>query len=567
MLKLVTEGYAVASIDYRLGGIQAHPNHIHDCNAAVRWLKAHAQEYGYSVEKVGVAGSSAGGHLALLVGVGSDVPDLQGKVGEHLDQSSRVDAIVDFYGPSDLYALGQAKHRGPEVGLTQAFGKTASPVHFLDANDPPVLIFQGDTDRTVVPEQSTLIDAKYKELGLTSTLHMLKGAGHGGRAFSSPRVYEQIKAFLDQHLKSQTQSDAGKVLNQLETQTSASITQPVETSTINAPSQSDIRHLHGLIWMAGTGRLLPADAPKQLYENQLARFKNNLKNNPHLDGVSFTGGWKDIEPIKGAYTFERLDGFINAARDAKMPYKLVIMSGSKTPDDVFEQGAKFISTNVVNKYRGDLGQAVKVPLPWDSVFQDRYWQFVETVAKRYASDPLLYGVTVTVANYMSSETHLPRSDADVKQWEAAAPDFRERIEQCWKEAIDRFAILYPQQQITLELAGALPGMDTHLVNVVKHGIEEHPGHFVIQNDQLNGREDNMRIFSYRTIMEYGDQVYHGFQTVAGWAYERSSKRQGSMQRTADHFNQAKGRYLEVWYGDGANVQTCAKLKSLVSFAK
>ena len=110
-------------------------------------------------------------------------------------------------------------------------------------------------------------------------------------------------------------------------------------------------------------------------------------------------------------------------------------------------------------------------------------------------------------------------------------------------------------------------MDTHLVNVVKHGIEEHPGHFVIQNDQLNGREDNMRIFSYRTIMEYGDQVYHGFQTVAGWAYERSSKRQGSMQRTADHFNQAKGRYLEVWYGDGANVQTCAKLKSLVSFAK
>ncbi|MFG0250867.1 MAG: alpha/beta hydrolase fold domain-containing protein [Phycisphaeraceae bacterium JB051] len=207
MLRLVTQGYTVASIDYRLGGIQAHPNHIHDCNAAVRWLKAHANEYGYSVEKVGVAGSSAGGHLALLVGVGSDVPDLQGKVGEQLDQSSRVDAIVDFYGPSDLYALGQAKKRGPELGLTEAFGKTASPVHFLDRNDPPVLIFQGDADRVVVPQQSTLLDAKYKELGLDSTLHMLKGAGHGGRAFIDPRVFEHIKAFLDKHLKSQTQAE------------------------------------------------------------------------------------------------------------------------------------------------------------------------------------------------------------------------------------------------------------------------------------------------------------------------------------------------------------------------
>jgi acetyl esterase/lipase len=202
MLKLVTEGYAVASLDYRLGGIQAHPNHIHDCNAAVRWLKAHASEFGYNVEKVGVAGSSAGGHLALLVGVGSDVPDLQGKVGEHLDQSSRVDAIVDFYGPSDLYALGQAKKRGPELGITEAFGKSASPIHFIDANDPPVLIFQGDIDRTVVPEQSVILDARYKELGLESTLNMIKGAGHGGRAFVDQRVYDQIKAFLDQHLKS-----------------------------------------------------------------------------------------------------------------------------------------------------------------------------------------------------------------------------------------------------------------------------------------------------------------------------------------------------------------------------
>ncbi|HAI10854.1 MAG TPA: alpha/beta hydrolase [Phycisphaerales bacterium] len=201
MLRLVTQGYAVASIDYRLGGLLKHPVHIHDCNAAIRWLKAHAKEYGYSVDKVAVAGSSAGGHLALLVGVASDVPELQGEVGEHLGVSSRVDAIIDFYGPTDLLALGKTKRGGQELDVTEAFSKSASPVSYLDANDPPVLIFHGDRDRTVVPQQSVTLDAMYKELGLESTLHMFNGAGHGGRVFAQELVHEQIAAFLKKHLK------------------------------------------------------------------------------------------------------------------------------------------------------------------------------------------------------------------------------------------------------------------------------------------------------------------------------------------------------------------------------
>lgn len=201
MIRLVPQGYAVASLDYRLGGLLKHPDHINDCNAAIRWLKVHAKAYGYSVAKVGVAGSSAGGHLALLVGVASDVPELQGKVGEHLDVSSRVDAIVDFYGPTDIMALGKAKRGGQELTVDEAFSKSASPVSYLDANDPPVLIFQGDADRTVVPEQSVTLDEMYRKLGLESTLHMFKDAGHGGREFAQPLVYEQITAFLNKHLK------------------------------------------------------------------------------------------------------------------------------------------------------------------------------------------------------------------------------------------------------------------------------------------------------------------------------------------------------------------------------
>ncbi|MBL4700034.1 MAG: alpha/beta hydrolase [Phycisphaeraceae bacterium] len=206
IMNLASLGYAVASIDYRLGGLQNHPNHIHDCNAAIRWLKAKAPVYGYSIKKVGVGGGSAGGHLALLVGVASDVPALQGKVGDHLDQNSRVDAIVDFYGPSDLYALGQATARGRKMNIVEAFGKDASPVSYLDAHDPPVIIFHGDLDPVVVPQQSITLDAMYKKLGVESILHLLKDAKHGGRAFATPQVGQDIKAFLDKHLKADESS-------------------------------------------------------------------------------------------------------------------------------------------------------------------------------------------------------------------------------------------------------------------------------------------------------------------------------------------------------------------------
>lgn len=562
IINLVPQGYAVASLDYRLGGLLKHPDHIHDCNAAIRWLKAHAGELGYSVAKVGVAGSSAGGHLALLVGVASDVPELQGKVGEHLDQSSRVDAIVDFYGPSDILALGKAKRGGQEFTVDEAFSKSASPVSYIDANDPPVLIYQGDADRTVVPQQSVIVDEMYRKLGLESTLHMLKGAGHGGPAFAKQLVHDEVAAFLKKHLKPQTQSDATfqqDTVMQAQLATTYTVTESASTPSLA------VRRLHGLIWMAGTGRILPADTPQQVFDNALTRFKNNLKNNPHIDGVSFTGAWKDLEPKQGTFTFERLDAFVNAARDAKMPYKLVIIPGIGTPSDVFEQGAASINTKVANKYRPNFGEEVKVPIPWDPIFQDRFYKFVKVLSKRYTDDPLLVAVTVTVANFMSSETHLPRSASDMAQWQAASPDYAKKIETCWTDAFDRFAVFYPQQQLTLELANAVPGMDENLINIIKYGIAKHGDRFAVQNDQLSGKHDNMNLFSYRTITEFGPQVYHGFQTVAGWEFERSSERQGSMEQTAANFNKAQGKYLEIWYGDGANTQTCAKLRELVKF--
>lgn len=201
ILRLTGEGYAIASINYRLKDFSIHPKNIHDCKGAVRWLRANAETYGYDPERVAVAGSSAGGHLALLLGLSASVNALEGEVGGNIDQSSAVKAIVDFYGPSELVVMAADSERFKRVHeFTEAQLQEASPLTYLTDKAPPVLAFHGDKDRTVPVGQSQLLHDRYQQDALNSQLHILKGAGHGGPEFTSDNVYEQIKSFLQAQL-------------------------------------------------------------------------------------------------------------------------------------------------------------------------------------------------------------------------------------------------------------------------------------------------------------------------------------------------------------------------------
>jgi acetyl esterase/lipase len=201
ILRLSTEGYAVASINYRLKDLSIHPKNIHDCKGALRWLRANADKYGYDPERVAVGGGSAGGHLSLLLGMSSGIQTLEGSVGGNTNQSTAVKAIVDLYGPSEFEAFAKESQRfskAHEFRMEQL--KDASPLTYLSADDPPVLILQGDQDKTVPMSQSTLLHERYQKAGLTSELHIIEGAGHGGPEFSDEERYQLIKAFLDKHL-------------------------------------------------------------------------------------------------------------------------------------------------------------------------------------------------------------------------------------------------------------------------------------------------------------------------------------------------------------------------------
>lgn len=149
---LTARGWAVASVDYRLSTEARFPAQIHDIKAAIRFLRARAGEYGYPAGRFAVAGSSAGGHLAALVGVTNGEPELEGSIGANTAVSSDIQAAVVLYGASDLTTiLGQSTPHGLSVrvpALELLFGgqpdkvsdlaKLANPFFHVDAHDPPV---------------------------------------------------------------------------------------------------------------------------------------------------------------------------------------------------------------------------------------------------------------------------------------------------------------------------------------------------------------------------------------------------------------------------------------------
>ena len=209
---VVTTGrYVGATIGYRLSGEAQWPLQIHDCKAAIRWLRAHAKEYGIDPKRIAVWGSSAGGHLVSMLGVSGGVEVLEGKLGEHLDQSSRVQAVVNYYGPSALLLMNskpsRIDHDAKESPESQLIGapiqtvkektRQASPLTHVTRDDTPHLHVHGTNDPLVPFHQSQIYHAALKKVGVESTLITVQAGGH-----SAPRPVDagQVRTFLERHL-------------------------------------------------------------------------------------------------------------------------------------------------------------------------------------------------------------------------------------------------------------------------------------------------------------------------------------------------------------------------------
>ena len=213
---LATKGYAVAAIEYRMSSEALFPAQIEDCKAAVRWLRANAATYGLDPSRLAAWGESSGGHLASMLGVTSGVKDLEGGSG-NLDQSSRVSAVVDFFGPTDFLQMEKAalpggmKHDSPDSPESLVIGgpiqenrekvARANPITSVTRDCPPFLIVHGDRDPLVPCNQSELLFEALKKAGVDVSFYKIVSAGHGGPQFQTPVAKAMVLAFLDQHLK------------------------------------------------------------------------------------------------------------------------------------------------------------------------------------------------------------------------------------------------------------------------------------------------------------------------------------------------------------------------------
>lgn len=208
--QLIGDGYAIASVDYRLSPTAQFPAQVHDIKAAIRFLRAHAAEYELDPKRFAVAGSSAGGHLAALVGVTNGHEELEGTVGEFTAEPSDVQAVVSFYGASNLPTiLSQSTPHGLRVRVPAlqlllggqpaekpALARLASPVVHVDRNDPPLLLIHGDQDPQMPLDQSQELESAYQQYDLPVQLRVVRGGVHGGAGFYEQPMLRRVAQFL-----------------------------------------------------------------------------------------------------------------------------------------------------------------------------------------------------------------------------------------------------------------------------------------------------------------------------------------------------------------------------------
>ncbi len=209
--ELLARGYLVAAVNYRLAPRYKFPAMIEDVKCVVRFLRANAERFSINPEKIGAWGGSAGGHLVDLLGTADATAGWD--VGQYLEQSSRVQAVVDMYGPTDLTVLFEGAN--PRL-MEQVFGTSdrnsetlqkASPVNWVSSDDPPFLILHGERDPLVPVSQSQIFYEKLRAAGVPATFVIVKNAGHGfaplGRPISPSRqeLTKMIGDFFDQYLK------------------------------------------------------------------------------------------------------------------------------------------------------------------------------------------------------------------------------------------------------------------------------------------------------------------------------------------------------------------------------
>lgn len=208
ILKLAQNGFIAVTVSYRLAPKYQFPAAVHDTKAAVRWLRTNSKKYNIDPDRIGTTGGSAGGHLALFLGVTGDVKEFDGD--QNAGPSSKVSCVVNVYGPSDFTKSYGKSVDAAEVlplwlgGDLKTHLKThlrASPLYWVTPNAAPTLCIHGTVDKYVHHEQSKWLVEKMKAAGVEADLLLLEGAGHGFKGADAEKADKAMIEFFNKRLK------------------------------------------------------------------------------------------------------------------------------------------------------------------------------------------------------------------------------------------------------------------------------------------------------------------------------------------------------------------------------
>jgi acetyl esterase/lipase len=214
LAKYVADGeYIGVGIGHRTTAEAPWPAQIHDVKAAIRWIRANAKKYNIDPDRIGAIGNSSGGHLVSALGTTGGVEALEGDLGDFKGVSSRVQCVVDEFGPSDILEMQnypsslnhdamtspEGRLVGGRVSDKKDVARAASPVTYAKADAPPFLILHGNKDTVVPYNQSERMYAALKKAGVECYFVTVDGGGHGG--WSNPEIYRLERAFFDKVLR------------------------------------------------------------------------------------------------------------------------------------------------------------------------------------------------------------------------------------------------------------------------------------------------------------------------------------------------------------------------------
>lgn len=231
--QLLDGGFAVVSINHRASTEAKYPAQINDVKAAVRYVRGNAAKYGFDTSFVGITGFSSGGHLSSLAGTTNGVKtkkfgkvkiDIEGSLGAYTKESSRVDAVVDFFGPIDMSRMERCEtykdDKSPEAVLLGCspsknpdLSKSLSPMSYIDKNDPKFLVIHGDADPVVPYCQSEFFAKALRDKGVLEDFITVPGGNHGPVTFNDYTFQRMVNFFQKQAGMPETKLPKASVLN------------------------------------------------------------------------------------------------------------------------------------------------------------------------------------------------------------------------------------------------------------------------------------------------------------------------------------------------------------------